>query len=120
ARREGRVHRKVEKSQGASVCYGLRPPPFAGKTRSSAPDGTIFALPRYPSAVLGFLALAVLAAAPGGPDAGVAALPPSARALLPGREPSSPLPLFALDSPDLVAALGPLRVEVGAWAEYVL
>jgi hypothetical protein len=30
------------------------------------------------------------------------------------------LPLFALDSPDLVAALGILRVEVGAWAEYVL
>jgi len=140
ARREGRVHREVEKSQGASVCSGLRPPPVAGKARSSPRHGTIFALPRYPSAVLGFvrmlrpaafarrgqspllLVLAVLAAAPGGPDAGIggAALPPSARALLPGRDPSSPLPLFALDSPDLVAALGPLRVEVGAWAEYVL
>jgi len=69
------------------------------------------------------LVLAVLAAAPAGSDAVVAAppgLPPSAGALLPGRDPTGPLPLFALDSPDLVAALGPLRVEVGAWAEYLL
>jgi hypothetical protein len=73
--------------------------------------------------VLATLVLAVLAASPGGPDAGVASarpLPPSARALLPEHEPEGPLPLFALDSPDLVAALGTLRVETGAWAEYLL
>jgi hypothetical protein len=47
-------------------------------------------------------------------------LPPSARALLPEHGRKGPLPLFALDSPDLVAALGTLHVEVGAWAEYLL
>jgi hypothetical protein len=75
--------------------------------------------------VLASLVLALLAALPGGPDAGVAParpspLPPSARALLPEHKSEGPLPLFALDSPDLVAALGTLRVEVGAWAEYLL
>ena len=47
-------------------------------------------------------------------------MPPSAGALLPERRPKGPLPLFALDSPDLVAALGTLHVEVGAWVEYLL
>jgi hypothetical protein len=104
-RREGRVDRYVREPQGPSR------------------HATIFALPRYASAVLSSLVLAILVSAPGGPDAGVAPparLPPSARALLPWRDAASPLPLFALDSPDLVAALGPLRVEVGAWAEYLL
>ena len=75
--------------------------------------------------MLAGLVLAVLAAVPPGPDGGAAPaqsspLPPSARALLRGGDPEGPLPLFALDSPDLVAALGPLRVEVGAWAEYLV
>jgi len=62
--------------------------------------------------VLAPVLLAALVAAP--------AAPPSARALVPGGQTRGSLPLFALDSPDLVAALGPLRVEVGAWAEYLV
>jgi hypothetical protein len=69
--------------------------------------------------------LAAVAATPTAADAGVGpersdSLPPSAGALLPERHPKGPLPLFALDSPDLVEALGTLRIEVGAWAEYLL
>ena len=32
----------------------------------------------------------------------------------------SPLPLFALGAPDVLAALGPIVPEVGAWAEYAV
>jgi hypothetical protein len=42
------------------------------------------------------------------------------RAMLPDRKPGARLPLFALDAPDIVEALGPMRVEVGAWAEYLV
>jgi len=110
---EDRVGRQIEEPQGASVCSGLRPPPVAGKARSSARHRAIFALPGYASAVLGSLLLASLLA-------GAPAPPPSARSLVPGSERGNALPLFALDSPDLVAALGPLRAEVGAWAEYLV
>jgi hypothetical protein len=75
--------------------------------------------------MLAILALAVAAASPQVPDAGFppgrgAPLPPSMRAITPERSPGAPLPLFALGAPDLVDALGSLRVEVGAWAEYLL
>ncbi|MFL5278740.1 MAG: hypothetical protein ACJ79T_19880 [Myxococcales bacterium] len=67
--------------------------------------------------------LVLAAAAAASPDAGFPpgrGVPPSVRAMLPDRKPGAALPLFALGAPDLVEALGSLRVEVGAWAEYLL
>jgi hypothetical protein len=67
------------------------------------------------------LLLVAAAASSERPDGGIPPkLPSSVEAILPDRKPDGALPRLALGMPDLVAALGPLRVEVGAWAEYLL
>jgi hypothetical protein len=73
-------------------------------------------MPRYARAVLlPMLVAAVTTAAPPAPPASAQAAPrlPAPR--------SSPAPsVFAVGSPELIAALGPLRPKVGSWAEYLV
>jgi len=68
-------------------------------------------------------ALLLIASQAASVDGGAPARLVAPEAVREARTPGSPdarLPVFAIGSPELVAVLGPLKPEVGAWAEYLV
>ena len=68
-------------------------------------------------------ALLLIASQAASVDGGAPARLVAPEAVREARTPGSPdarLPVFAVGSPELVAVLGPLKPEVGAWAEYLV